>query len=347
MDKKKKDFIKNFIIFILLISLVFIILFKDQNIDDIFSVLRNTKKQYILIAILFMCGYITSEAINIKRTLGVLGEKTNILKCIKYTLLNFFFSSITPSSSGGQPMEVYYMHKENISVANGTLAVLIQLCSFQLTSFLFAIIGVIFNYKHFNTALTIFFVVGMILNLTALAIFIIAIFYKNLSTAIINFIAKIMKHFKMKNVDGKQRRLEAEVNQYQGSAEYIKNHKLIILKTFMTTIVQMLFFFSISYWIYLSFGLNGANIFKIITMQAVVFTASACIPLPGAVGVSESNFMILFSAVYAKETVTSAMLLTRGVNFYLFVLISGIVVIANMIYIKNKTKQKIEEADNG
>lgn len=181
MEKKKKDFIKNFIIFILLIGITFFILFKDENFNDIYGALKSVNIIYILIAVLCMFANIICESINTRRTLKVLNENTNIFKCIKYTLLNFFFSAITPSSSGGQPMEVYYMHKEDISAANATLAVLIQLCAFQLVAFVYAVISVGFNYKYLYGTLIAFFIFGIFLNIVALGSFLIAIFSKRLS----------------------------------------------------------------------------------------------------------------------------------------------------------------------
>lgn len=336
MENKKKKFIKNFFIFIILIGITFYIIFKDQNLNDMFLALANTKKQYIIIAILCMFADILCESINTRRTLLVLKENTNIFKCIKYTLLNFFFSAITPSSSGGQPMEVYYMHKEKISVANATLAVLIQLCSFQLVAFIFAIVGVCFSYKYLNGTLIAFFSVGMFFNLVALLAFIIAIFSKRLSNGIIKLIVKIMKFFKIKNIDEKEEKLTNEINLYQGGAKYIKKNKIVILRTILTTTCQVLFFYSITYWIYCAFGLNDLNIMQVILVQAVLYTASAGIPLPGAVGVSEGNFVMIYKTIFTQGTINSAMLLSRGASFYLYVLISGIVVIFNRIYHQSK-----------
>ena len=62
----------------------------------------------------------------IRISLKALNEKSTFLENLKYALIGFFFSSITPAASGGQPMQIYYMHKEKISVASSTLALLIR-----------------------------------------------------------------------------------------------------------------------------------------------------------------------------------------------------------------------------
>lgn len=50
-------------------------------------------------------------------------------------------------------------------------------------------------------------------------------------------------------------------------------------------------------------------------------------PLPGAVGVSEGGFLGIFKFLFPVNLLTSAMLLSRGISFYLCVLISGISVL--------------------
>ena len=61
-----------------------------------------------------MVIYLLLEAVNLHRTLKVLGEKVTFWQNIKYAIIGFFFSSITPAASGGQPMQIYYMYKEKI-----------------------------------------------------------------------------------------------------------------------------------------------------------------------------------------------------------------------------------------
>ena len=108
--KRNTRMIRNAMIFIMLIILTFYIILKDQNIGELFEILGTVKIQYILIAVTCMCIYIACESINIGRTLKVLGEKSTFFNNIKYALIGFFFSGITPAASGGQPMQIYYMH---------------------------------------------------------------------------------------------------------------------------------------------------------------------------------------------------------------------------------------------
>ena len=133
------------------------------------------------------------------------------------------------------------------------------------------------------------------------------------------------------------------MKKYQVGARYIKLNKIVMIKTIITTYVQFLLFYGISYWVYKSLGLSGYNIMQILSIQSVLYASTSGIPSPGAVGVSEGGFIEIYKVIYSEEMIKGAMLLNRGVNFYLFVTISSIIV---MIYtIRDKKEEKIKTAE--
>ena len=286
-----------------------------------------------------MSIYLFLEGYNIRRTLKILGEKITIKQAVKYSLIGFFFSSITPAASGGQPMQIYYMHKDKVSVANSTLALLINLTSMQIVTITIAIISLLFNYKFMNKVLIILFAVGVLLNFSALAILVIGIFSRRLSRWFIKFAIRVLNFFRIKNKKEKKYKLVVGLRSYQSSAKYIKAHKMLMVKILITTAIQFLVYYSIAYWTYRSLGFSEGNIFEITTMQSVLFATVSGIPSPGAVGVSEGAFIEIFRNIYPNNMIKSATLLHRAINFYLVVLISGIVVIVNDI----KSRKRVEE----
>ena len=121
------------------------------------------------------------------------------------------------------------------------------------------------------------------------------------------------------------------MEKYQNQAVFVRNNRKLIIITILTTLVQFLIYYSITYWVYRALGFNEYNIIRIITMQSVLYATVSGIPSPGAVGVSEGAFIEIFRNVYPQSMMSSAVLLNRGINFYLFVIISGIVTIINQI----------------
>ena len=337
--KKQTKLLMNFALFMLLIVLTFYILLKDQNIFEVFDIIKSAKLEFILLGILCVSIYVICEAVNISRTLTALGEKSTFINNIKYALIGFFFSAITPAASGGQPMQIYYMHKNQISVANSTLALLINLTSMQIVTIGLALFSIMINYQYMNKTLIILFIVGILLNLTALTLLLVGIFSKKLSRVLINFAIKILRLFRIRNIEDKKKKLEETLTKYQNSADYIKNNKRLIFRILLTTLVQYIAYYSVTYCTYRALGFKEHNIIEI--MQAVLYGTVSGIPSPGAVGVTEGAFIEIFRNIYPQSMIKSAVLLNRGINFYLLNIVCGTVTILNQL----KTKSDIEQVD--
>ena len=343
MKKDRKKVLKNLFIFLLIIIITFYIIFKDQDFSNLQDILLHIDLKYFIIAIICMFLYFVCDAINIGRNLKRFGEKSTPAKNLKYSLIGFFFSSVTPAASGGQPMQIYYMKRDNISIANSTLNFLVNLSCMQVVTIGLAIVSLFFNFDNMNGVLSSCFIVGILLNASALALLLVSIFSKRATNAIISFSIKVLKFFRVKNIEQKKERAEKELKRYQDSAVYIKNSKDLILKDLLTTLIQFILYYSVTYWVYCAFGLSKYNILQIISLQAILFATVSGIPSPGAVGVSEGGFLELFRNVYTKEQIGSAMLLNRGVNFYLYVIISAVIVLICSVKDKKELKNSGEE----
>ncbi len=337
--KDRKKLFRNLALFVLLIGITFYILFKDQDFNQMKNILVSVKPQYVLIGMICVLLYVICEAINIGRTLKNLNEKTSFKQNLKYAFIGYFFSAITPAASGGQPMQIYYMHKDKLSISNSTLTLLINLSSMQVVTILFALISLIFNYSYLSGVLIVFFIVGILLNLSALLLLLGGILSKRMTKGCINLAIKVMKIFRIKNIESKKEKLEKELLKYQDNAVYVKNNKLLILKTFITTIIQFIIYYSITFWTYKALGFSGHNIIQIISMQSVLFATVSGIPSPGAVGVTEGAFIEIFKTVYPRSVMGSAVLLNRVISFYFLVLISGMVTIISYLKFGRKDEE--------
>ena len=327
--------LKNLIFFIGLIFITFWLLLKDQDINKLLDIIKSANTFYILLGIIFMFLFYLTEAYNIRSILKSFGEKISLLNALKFTFIGFFFSSITPAASGGQPVEIYYMTKEKISGANATMALLVQLCGFQISTIVLGIICAIANPSILQSGLIWLFLLGLTINGFALSIMLICIFSKKLTKKIVNVFIRILKLFKSKNIDDKKDRIEEGLEKYNESSIYIKLHKVEFLKAILRVFLQIAFYYSVPFWVYKAFGLDTHNLFQIFTMQAVLYTTVSSLPLPGAIGVSESVFLGIFKGVFGEELLSGAMILSRGITFYWYLIVSLLIVIINAIKMKD------------
>lgn len=342
--------ILNAVIFILFFGITLYIILSKNDIHEIILNINDADKKYILIAFGCMFTYIFLEGLNIHRMLTALGDKVSLNQTFKYSIVGFFFSSITPSSTGGQPMQLYFMSKDKVSISHGTLALLIQLLSFQFVTLLLAIIGFICNYDillHHIGNIKYLMLFGLVINIAIQSFLFIMIFKQKMGNRLIEFFHRFLTKIHYKKSDSFYEKALVQLEEYHRCADYLKDNKKILILTVITTVFQMSIYHSVPYFIYRSFGLTEHNIFTFILMQAVLYISVASLPFPGSMGVSEGSFMIIFKMFFPTAILSSAMIISRGISFYLFVLISLILI---MFYImidkvkKNrppKTAQKV------
>ncbi|MBQ1496378.1 MAG: flippase-like domain-containing protein [Bacilli bacterium] len=339
--KDKKKLLMNFIFFSLLFMGTYYIIFKDQDIYSLIDNLKHVNLVYIFIGFLLMLCFYLLEAINVKNILKSFGEKITLKQTFNSTLIGAFFSAITPASSGGQPMQVYYLSKKDgVKVSHSTLALLIHLLGHQFSIVSIGIICAILNPIIFETKLMYLFIIGTLFNLIVLLLYFVLIFSNRITNKLVSFVRKIIKFLKLKNYKEIDKKINDELKLFHESSKYIKDHKKEFFKAIFVAVLQVLANYSVAYFIYRSFGLNEFSILYVISLQAILFCTVSCIPLPGSVGISETVFLLIYAYIYPNMLLHNALLLHRGVSFYLFVLINLIVVLINSIKISKKDSQK-------
>lgn len=151
--------------------------------------------------------------------------------------------------------------------------------------------------------------------------------FKSFINRIVDLAFKVIS--KIKFIDEKRiiEGVREEIKQYQEGALFINNNKEVVTKVVLTTFVQASFMYSITFFVYKAFNLSTFSFFTVFSLQSILFISVSAIPLPGSVGSSESVFLTLFKTLFPVNTLNSAMLLSRGISFYLFVIVSGIIVL--------------------
>ncbi|MBR2864519.1 flippase-like domain-containing protein [Candidatus Saccharibacteria bacterium] len=339
-----KSMVRYVIVFIALIVLTFWLIFKDQDINGVFDALKGVNYWYILLGIAIMFGYLTVQAQNVRKILACFNEKISLLKSLKYTMIEFFFCALTPGASGGQPVEIYYMNKDGIPTPKATLAVLVQILDFQIAVMAIGIISqavMWFTDPSLLTGTVSWLLrVGMIINGVALIILAFCIFSNRMTKMIVNWALKFLKKIGIKNIEEKRASIEKSLDSYQEGAKFIRTHRKEFLLSIGRALIQVSLYYLVPFCVYKAFGLHDMTIIQIFNIQSVLFLATSGLPLPGAIGASESVFLTLYGAAFGERLVSSAMLLNRGINFYLFVIITMIVVMVNAVNLKRKELSK-------
>lgn len=330
MAKSKKSENKSIVwygaLFAILIFITFFAVFKDQDFNTMMHTIMSSNLLWILLGLGLMVGYFLVQSWNIYRLLHQLGEKITFRQAIKYTIVEFFFCAVTPGASGGQPVEIFYMAKDKISISSATIAIMIQTCGIQVAVMLLGMLSLLFA-PHLIAPNSLFlFVIGLLINGTALIVLLVGLFFPKLTRVLVKAVFDFIEKLTHKKFEKQRSKVNQELDKYASSSEYIKNHLGEFRNAMLRSILQMSLYFLVPFCVYHALGLSGESVLALFAMQAILFMATSGLPLPGAVGVSEAVFLGLYSASFGEGLVNAAVLISRGITFYLFVLIGVVVV---------------------
>lgn len=324
---KKYLFTGLFLVVILFVTLFNI--YDKESIKIIFENIKNINFFYVLIFFSIIFIYFFLQGIYMEIILKTLNYKISLKKGMFYSMVEFYFSGITPSSTGGQPVQLYYMTKDNIPIRKSYITLMLNTIYFKIIMLIFGIGVLILNSSYvFSSTIVykIFFLLGFIVDLIIIILGILFIFKTSLIEAVFIKLINFFKRFKIfKN------RLEkfdsAEVmDRYKDEIEFVKTHKGTIFFTFVITFIQRLALFSIIYVVYRALGYNTYTYLELLIIQLSVQVSIEALPLPGGAGLSESMLHYLFVMIFSSQMADVGMLLTRTFTFYVPLLICGVVI---------------------
>lgn len=339
MKKETKNMIRNGIFFVIIIVLTYIVIFSKMDFRAINKALLNSNLVFVLIAFIIATNNITFEAINLKRNFKLLGDKVKFIRCLKYSTIGFFFSSITPAATGGQPMQLFAMTKDKIKLSHGASALFASYICYMISTIIMAIIGFIINYEYINEIAFFKYLIyiGIIANMLILAAVMIAMFARKLAHKALNGIIAVIGKFSTKTAEEAKEKWSAQLDEYHKSSRFIVSNKRAFLRTFIISFLQVISIHSVSYFVFWALGFHNYAYLEILMLQSVIYISVSAIPLPGTVGVSETGFAIMFKRLFPAEIVEISMVLSRVASFYLLVLITGIVL--SIISFKKKRRK--------
>lgn len=260
---------------------------------------------------------------------------------LKVAFVGVFFGAITPSNTGGQPMQLYLLSKMNVSVGFGSACMTQKFIVYQIVMTAVSVFSVIFRYEYFQAAFTniwstLFIILGFTVQLVMTALFLIVSFSRKTTSFLINLLEKLFKKLKfIKNSENKIKRISTEVEMFHdGNKALFTNAKILVI-TYLLVLLQILAILSVPYFVYVSFDMpsvavaNGqtpATLFDVICIQSFVLFTSNLVPLPGASGGAELAFTMYFGQFFIIGSINKikpAILLWRFVTYYGAILISA------------------------
>lgn len=348
MNRKK---IASVIFFIALFLLTIYVVFGNNDLGEIGAVIGTMEPGWVALAVFLALAYVAGEGLIIFYLLRVLGCRAPALRCMCYSFIGFFFSGITPSATGGQPMQLYYMSKDKIHLADSTVVLMTVAVAYKFVLVCVGLALPLFFFSVLNAHLGSYwalYALGLSLNVIVVILLLIIMISPNLFRRIVTGVeALLVRLHVLKHNTSRLDKLEALAEDYHVAVLFFMAHKACMLKVVLMTMAQRCTQFFITWAIYRALGLSGTSWVDIVVLQAAIYTAVDMLPLPGAQGISEVMYKSVYASVFTGVSLIASVSASRGISFYLVLIISGLIYAAQVAGLRLPGEKKRGEMYDG
>ncbi len=339
----KPKYIFNALVIGLCVGIILYFFFSKDGLNDLIHSDTPVIWYWIVCAVASQLMFMFLESVVIYLFIKDGWKKFRFRDAVRVAFMGLFWSAITPSSTGGQPMQVYLMYsKMHIEIGYSTSRLMQKFMVYQVVLTLISLTAVLTNIPFIMSNKNISYILlllafGFVSQFAVTGMVLLFSFSPNLSRKLIMFFAKVLNKIKIiKNVDEKVEGIDQQLNAFHTSNKDIYKKPKLLISSFILTFLQFIAMFLVPYFIFRSFGFDHASPVQLISSQAFVNLMSGMIPIPGASGAAELGFTAFFSTFFINGTLKSAALIWRVINYYGVIALTG--------PFSYMTKDKAEEA---
>lgn len=319
---------------------------KELEFDHMVEMIEEANDLWLALGVVCMLGFIFFEGEALLCVLKGIGYERDQKKGLIYSGSDIYFSAITPSATGGQPASAYFMIKDGIPAATVTAVLIVNLIMYTLAILVIGVICLLIKpdiVMHFSVLSKTLIVFGFIA-LSFLAVMFLLLLRNRrivytIGKGLIIFLGKIRV---VRNPERRIMRLARTMSDYKNCVDLMQGKYKMLLKVFLFNLIQRASQITVTAMMYLATGGSPSRVVDVWATQSFTVIGSNCIPVPGAMGVSDYLLLDGLHDIVGKSDVVQLELLSRSVSFYICVLICGIITITGYIGLKRKETNNTE-----
>ena len=336
--------ILSFLFIALSITAVFFIAFSNEDLTNAWDAIKQMN--LVWLGCIFACWliYTVCDGMNYWFFLRGQGFSISIGRAINVALIGFYYCNITPSSAGGQPMQVNSMRKAGIPVGYGTMAVTIRFITNQTMTSVIALVLYLLNRDFVQQQLAgaIWLVrIGWMINFAAVPLVLLAAFKRNWVQKIMEtLIGGLEKLHLIRNREAAVSKVTEVLDTYHSALLDLMHSPGQILLQFLCSTVGLTALFGTTVFVYYAFGMSGTPWYQVLTISCLLFVSASYTPLPGASGAQEGGFLLYFRDIFRDGTIGLALLIWRFFTFYIYLIVGVFTILIEKVILRREAKKR-------
>ena len=335
------------------LAAVLIIAFANEELENAWEALGSLDPKWVLGIFGCWFAYMFFDAFGGWVYLRREGFRLALHRAVTACLIGFYYSNITPSSAGGQPMQVNSLRKAGVPVAYGTMIATVRFAcnKFAVTamSLVFWLLNRDFVRHQLGDAIW-FARVGWIINFAGVPLCLMAVCQRNLIQKIALGVIHLGKRLHL--VKNEEEAIVSTTNvldTYHAALRALSQRPGQILIQLLCSCGSMLGLMSSIYFVYRAFGFSGTPWYQLLTISFLLFVSASYTPLPGASGAQEGGFLLYYQGIIPGDRIGLSLLVWRFFTYYLFLIVGAVVLVWErvLLAIEERRKRNQETKEEG
>ena len=295
-------------------------------------------------AVAAMFGYILFEGMALLCLINAFGHQRSFGRGFLYSAADIYFSAITPSATGGQPASAYLMMKDGIPGAVVTISLVANLITYTLALLTVGMAGFLIRpviFLNFGLPGRILIILGyVVLCGLAVVFFVLIVKPRILEKICLFFISLGKKLHIVRHEEEKREKLYRAMEEYRQCAKLMADHKIVFVKVYLFNLLQRLSQITVTLLVHLAIGGSASLAADIWFTQNFVTVGTYSVPIPGGMGVADYLLIDGFRAFFDEASAVNLELISRGMSFYVCMIVSAVTVFLGTIYTIKKRDSK-------
>ncbi|MBQ8072416.1 MAG: flippase-like domain-containing protein [Clostridia bacterium] len=330
------------------IVLVIVIAFSNSELENAWAALESLDPIWVLGILGCWFVYMFFDAFSGWVYLRREGFSISLGRTVNAALIGFYYSNITPSSAGGQPMQVNSLRKAGIPVGYGTMMATMRfLCNqfaVSVLSLLFWLMNREFVHQQLGDAIWLCRL-GWIINFAGVPLGMLAAYHRSFIQKIaIGLIHLGARLHLVKNPDPAIATTTDVLDTYHTALMNLIKEPSRMLIQLLCSAVSIMGLIGSIYFVYHAFGFTGTPWYQLITISFMLYISACYTPLPGASGAQEGGFLLYYQGIIPGDRIGLALLVWRFFTYYMFLIVGVFTVILDRVLISRENRKKAAQS---
>ncbi len=316
---------------------------KKVSFEEIYIEIVSIKWIWLLVAFLCMLIHWGIEGRITQLLLRRSNPDYSFKNAYRIPLIEHLFNAITPFSTGGQPAQIVALGKSGVDYGVAASVSLMKFIVYQVWIVFNFIICIIFGFKWVSTSLenlSYLILIGFTIHFIVVFCLLMVMFWHSLTKKIVNSVFRLLNRFKLgRRLEKFHQPIISKMETFYEQSIYMKNQGKLIFKISILTILQLIVYYIVPYFVLLALNTEDVNVFKVIVFHAFIIMIISLFPIPGGAGGAEYSFTLLFGTfVFVQSKLVLAIFLWRIVTYYFGIILGLIALVIPPDFSKNLIK---------